>query len=123
MDRIRFIEHRGQQVLLVDFSDSTAEEMTAIADQIPDTTMGEPPGSLLLLADFSRAEFTRESFERVKVTAALNQPHLKRSAWVLTHNLPQAMYDSVQSFSAREIPTFATREEALDYLVSSDAQI
>jgi len=118
MERIRFIEHREQQILLVDFSDSTAEEMAVIADRIPDTTTGEPMGSLLLLADFSRAEFTRESFERVKITAALNQPHLKRSAWVLTDNLPKAMYDSVQSFSAREIPIFATREEALDYLVS-----
>ena len=48
----------------------------------------------------------------------MNQPHLKRSAWVLTDNLPKAMYDSVLSFSAREIPIFATREEALDYLVS-----
>jgi len=37
---------------------------------------------------------------------------------VLTENLPKAMYDSVRSFSAREIPTFASREEALEYLVS-----
>jgi hypothetical protein len=118
MDRIRFIEHRGQQVLLVDFSDSTPQEMEKIAGRIPDTTIGAPMGSLLLLADFSRAEFTRESFERVKVTAALNQPHLKRSAWVLTDNLPKALHDSVESFSSREIPIFATREEALDYLVS-----
>ena len=118
MDRIRFIEHREQQILLVDFSDFTAEEMAALADRIPGTTAGAPQGSLLLLADFSRAEFTRESFERVKITAALNQPHLKRSAWVLTDNLPKALYDSVQSFSSREIPIFATREEALEYLVS-----
>jgi|SRR5271167_233462 len=118
MDRIRFIEHREQRILLVDFSDSTPEEMADIADEVPETIKGEPLGSVLLLADFSRAEFTRESFERVKIAAALDQPHLKRSAWVLTDNLPKALHDSVQSFSSREIPSFATREEALDYLVS-----
>ena len=46
------------------------------------------------------------------------QTHLKRSAWVLTENLPKASYDSIRSFSARQIPTFATREEAMEYLVS-----
>ena len=47
----------------------------------------------------------------MKIAAALDQPHLKRSAWVLTENLPKAMYDSARSFSAREIPTFASREK------------
>ena len=118
MDRIRYIEHRGERVLLVDFSDCTPEEVSQVSDHVPETTQLEPPGTLLLLADFSRAQFSRESVEHVKIAAALNQPHLKRSAWVLTENLPKALYESVQNFSCRDIPTFATREEALEYLVS-----
>ncbi len=118
MDRIRFITHREQRVLLVDFTDCTAEEVAVIADWVPDTVRKEPLGSVRLLADFSRAQFTRESVERVKIAAALNRPHLKRSAWVLSENLPKALYDSIRSFSAREIPLFATREEALEHLVS-----
>jgi len=118
MDRVRFITHREQQILLVDFTDCTPEEVADVADQAPETVTREPLGSVLLLADFSRSQFTREAFEHVKITAALHRPHLKRSAWVLTENLPKALQDSVRSFSAREIPIFATREEALDYLVS-----
>jgi len=118
MDRIRFITHREQRVLLVDFTDCTPEEVAEVAEDVPGVATQEPLESVLLLADFSRAQFTREAFERVKITAALNRPHLKRSAWVLTENLPKALQDSVRSFSAREIPIFATREEALDYLVS-----
>jgi len=37
---------------------------------------------------------------------------------VLTENLPKALYDSIRSFSAREIPVFDSRDKALDYLVS-----
>jgi len=118
MDRIRYITHREQKILLLDFTDCTAEEVARISDQVPDTVKQHPLESLMLLADFSRAQFSRESLEHVKIAAALNQPHLKRSAWVLTQNLPKALYDSVLSFSAREIPTFATQEEALEYLVS-----
>lgn len=118
MDRIRFITYREQRILLVDSTDCTSEEVAVISDWVPDTTSREPLGSLLLLADFSRAQFTRESVERVKIAAALNRPHLKRSAWVLSENLPKALYDSIRSFSARDIPIFATREEALEHLVS-----
>lgn len=118
MDRVRFIAYREQRILLVDFTGCTPEEVAEIADEAPDTVTREPLGSVLLLADFSRSQFTREAFERVKITAALHRPHLKRSAWVLTKNLPKALQDSVRSFSAREIPIFATREEALEYLVS-----
>ena len=118
MDRIRLINHRGQQVLLVDCTDCTAVEVAELADRLPEVVTREPKGSVLLLGDFSRTEFTREAVEHVKVAAAFDQPHLKRSAWVLTENLPKALYDSIRSFSARQIPIFATRQEALDYLTS-----
>jgi len=118
MERIRFVTHREQRILLVDFSNCTPDEVEVIADWAPETVKQEPRGSLLLLADFSGAQFTRESVERVKIAAALNRPHLKRSAGVLTENLPKVLYDSIRSFSAREIPLFATRQEALDHLVS-----
>lgn len=118
MERIRFITHREQRILLVDFTDCTAEEVAVIAEWAPDVVTKEPLGSVALLADFSGSQFTKEALERIKITAAVHQPHLKRSAWVLTENLPKALQDSVRSFSARDIPIFATREEALDYLAS-----
>ena len=118
MDRIRFITHRGQRVLLFDVTDCAPDEMAVLADRIPDVVTQEPLGSVLLLADYSKARFTRESVEHVKIAAVFDRPHLKRAAWVLTENLPKALYDSIRTFSAREIPVFATREEALEYLVS-----
>jgi len=118
MDRMRFITHQGQRILLVDCTDCSPDEVAMIADLVPETITQEPLGSVLVLADFSRAQFTRESVERMKIAAVFDRPHLKRSAWVLTENLPKALYDSIRSFSGRQIPIFATREEAMDYLVS-----
>ena len=118
MERIRFITHRDQRILLVDVSDCTAEELASWADRVPDVVTREPLSSVLLLADFSRAQFTRDNVEHLKIAAVFDRPHLKKSAWVLSENLPKALYDSVRSFSGRQIPIFATQEEALDYLVS-----
>jgi len=117
MERIRFVTHRGQRILLVDYTHCTAREVAEIADKAPPIITQEPPGSVLLLADFTGAEFSRDTVEHVKVAAAIDKRHLKRDAWVLDHNLPKALYDSIRSFSTRELPIFPTREAAMNYLV------
>ncbi len=115
MDRIRFITHRGQRVLLVDFNKCGAKEVAEISDQVPATVTQEPPGSVLALADFTGAEFDREAVERIKIATAIDERFIKRAAWVLDQNLPKALYDSVRIFSGRDFPVFATRDEALDF--------
>ena len=80
----------------------------------------EPDGSVLLLADFSNSKVTREAVERVKIAAAIDRRHVKRSAWVFNGNIPKPVHDSVQAFSSREIPKFETREQAMEYLVSGN---
>lgn len=118
MDRIRFVTHREQRILLLDFTGCTAEEVAAIADRVPDIVTREPMGSLLTVADFTGAEFSRDAVERIKIAAALDRPHVRRSAWVGIDNLPKTLYDSIRTFSAREFPVFTTCEEAMNYLVS-----
>ncbi len=118
MERIQFVTHRGQRILLIDYTGCTAKEIAEIADQAPPIVTKEPAGSVLLLAVFTGAEITREAVEHIKVAAAIDKPHIKRDAWVLDDNLPKALYDSVRTFSTRELPIFATREAAMDYLVS-----
>jgi hypothetical protein len=46
-----------------------------------------------------------------------DRPHIKKSAWVGTENLPKVFYEHLKVFSQRDLPTFKTREEALDWLV------
>ena len=120
MERISFVTHRGQRILLIDYSNCTAAEIAEVADHAPPIITKEPPGSVLLLADFTGAEFTREAIEHFKVAAALDQPHIRRDAMVLDHNLPKALYDSVRAFTRREYPIFNTREEAMEYLVGQE---
>ena len=120
MDRVLFLTFRNHQVLLADCSDCTPDELAAVIDDVPRHVTKEPLGSVLLLADFSHSIFTKETVEHLKLAAVFDRPHLKKSAWVLTQNLDKTLYDSVRTFSGREIPTFETREEALVYLVDDE---
>jgi hypothetical protein len=118
MERLRFVTHCGQRVLLLDFTNCTPAEIAEISDRGPAVVTQEPIGSVRVVADFSGAAFDREAVEHIKIATAFDRAHIKRSAWVLTENLPKVLYDSVRQFSAREFPVFTTREEALDYVVS-----
>jgi len=115
-DRIRFIEHRGKQILFIDLSNCSAAEVKRISELVPKFVTTHPKGSLLLLADFSGAEFDRGTLTTMKEAAVFDRPHIKKSAWVGTENLPKIFYEHIKVFSQRELPTFKTREQALDWL-------
>ena len=112
---------RGIDVLLVDLSDCTPEQIAAASHLLPTYLAAQTRGSVLLLADFTGAKFDKTALEAMKQAAVFDRPHLKRSAWVGTESLPKVFYENIKSFSQRSLPTFKTREEALDWLVAEDA--
>jgi hypothetical protein len=116
-NRIRFVTHRDKRVLLVDCSKCTTEQLAELAALVPARVTAEPRGSVLLLADFTGSKIDKNSLERLKPALVFDRPHLKRSAWVGVENLPKVFYEHLKSFSQRDLPTFKTREEAMDWLV------
>lgn len=117
-DRIRYITHKGKQVLLVDCSNCSAKELEKMAHLVPGYVTSQPKGAVLLLADLSGAKFEKKIMDSVKQALVFDRPYLKRSAWVGTEGLPKVFYEHLKSFSQRDLPIFKTREEALDWLVS-----
>ena len=115
--RIRFINHRGKKILLVDFSSCSANEAEQIARRVPDIVTVQPRSSVLLLADFTGSSLDREAIRAMKETAVFDKPYIKKSAWIGTSNFPEEFRREIKSFSGRELPTFETREEALNWLV------
>ena len=119
-ERIRFITHRGKQVLLVDISNCTPAEMNQLSRLVPAYVAAEPRGSVLLLADFTGSKFDKAAFESLKQATVYDRPHIKRSAWVGTEALPKVFYENLKAFSQRDLPTFKTRDEALEWLVAEE---
>ena len=87
---------------------------------LPERLIKEPRGSVLLIADFTGAEFDRIAIDRVKESTVFDRPHLKRSAWVGIEKLPKVFYEHIKNFSQRDLPAFETREQAMDWLVSNE---
>ena len=121
MDRVRFMEHAGQRVLLIDYSGLSDEGVfLALIEERKKIVESEPPASLLTLTDVTNAHCTRNVLEAMKVAAVLDRPHLKRAAIVGTDSVfPHGTSDAMTSFTARHWTRVRTRDEALDWLAGS----
>ena len=119
-ERIRFVKHQGKAILLIDFSHCTAHEMLLMLDQVQQQVHRHPRNSLLTLADNTGAEINKAVATRIKEVLVFDRPYVKRSAWVGNDTLPKVYFENFKSFSQRDFPSFATREEAMDWLVSPD---
>jgi hypothetical protein len=117
-ERLRYIEHAGKRILLVDLTGCSPQQLVKCIDAVPQHITKQPEHSLLVLGDFTGTEFTKEVIEHLKIAAVFDRSHIMKAAWVLTENLHTVLMESIRAFSQRDIAVFPTREEALDYLVS-----
>jgi hypothetical protein len=117
-NRLHFVKHKGHAIYVIDFSNCAAKEILLLLDMVRADVARHPHGSLLALADFSGAHIDKEVATKAKQVLVLDRPYIKRSAWVGTESLPHVYYENFKSFSQRDLPTFNTREEAMEWLVT-----
>jgi hypothetical protein len=116
-DRIRFIEHHGKPILLLDFSQADAHQMQLLLEYVRITVAKHGHESLVTLADFTGAEVDHAVATKMKEVLTLDRPFVKKTGWIGSESIPHAFMENFHSFSQREIVTFKTREEAMDWLV------
>jgi hypothetical protein len=120
MDRVRFIDHEGHRILLLDYSNCTnSAEMLKMIEIRKAIAKAQRPASLLTLTDATGAKFNHDVLKKIKEAAALERPVIKRAAVVGIDTVSKAVIDAVRAFSGRRWANFNTREEALDWLVGA----
>jgi hypothetical protein len=120
-DRIRFIDHKGKRILLVDLSNCPVDQTEDVVRKVPDYITVQPLKSVLVLTDFTGANFNRDAVRAIKETAVFDKPFVKKSALVGIEGLAPSFYDELTSFSRRDMTIFKTRNAALDWLTSDSA--
>ena len=115
--RIRFSEHEGKRILLVDLSNCTPREAEETTRKVPDYVTEEPRGSVLILTNFAGGSFDKAALRAIKETAVFDKPFVKKSALIGTLSLPREFHDEMESFSRRDFAVFSNRDEALRWLV------
>lgn len=122
MERIRFIEHQGRRVVLLDFTGIAADPASALplVDQAKQFVARLPPdGSALILTDVRGSRYNAEVLQGLKSLAAHNKPYAARGAVVTDSGLHRVAIMAVAAFSGRDLRGFPMREAALDWLVGN----
>ena len=119
-NRIRFFEHEGKRILLVDLSHCTAREVEEVTRKVPDYVTAEPRRSVLILTNFAGSSFDTDALRAIKETAVFDKPFVKKSALIGTARLPREFHNQMQAFSRRDLPIFTSRGDALRWLVTGD---
>jgi hypothetical protein len=115
-EHIRFINHQGKQILLIDLSNCSSAEVEKIFRAVPEFVTTRRRGSVLILSDFRGASIDPEAIRIMQETAVFDKPYVKKSAWTGEENFLRGLCKNLGNFSRREFHVFQTREEALAWL-------
>ncbi|HEX6040066.1 hypothetical protein [Longimicrobium sp.] len=119
MERTRFIDHKGRQVLVLDYS-SVRDPEDAVREirHSMEVVARQPRGSLLVMTVVRDARYNAAVLQALKELATHNAPYVRASAVVGMGGLHRIAYQAVILFSKRNIKTFDTDADALDWLAS-----
>jgi hypothetical protein len=118
-DRVHFVEHRGQRILLFEFQDLTdpAESLREI-EKARAFVATHPPKSLRILTNVRNARYNGAVLQGMKELAKHDEPYVTASAVVGLSGLLRIAYTAVTAFSRRNIKVFDDETEALTWLAS-----
>jgi hypothetical protein len=118
MDRVRFIEHQGKRIVLLDFAGITDPDQGLAAVAEATRFIGAQPvgGGTLTLTDVTDTRYDRKIVEAFKEMTARNRPIVKAAAIVSNSSLHRAAIGMIALFSRRKLEVFDSRAQALDWL-------
>lgn len=118
MGRINFITYQGKTILFGDFTDlRPGKEFQELVDAAQKLIASRPPNSVLAMFDATNARFDMDVISRMKDFVHANTPYIHASAVVGIGGLMLVALNTLSNIRGRKFPVFATREEALEYLV------
>ena len=116
--RVRFLDHRGLRVVLLDFEGitETEEGLAAVAEAKGFVARLAPDGSACTMTDVRNTRYNKEIVEAFKALTVHNRPYMRAAAVISDSGLHRVAISMISVFSRRKLGVFATREEGLAYL-------
>lgn len=119
MERVKFIQHSGKEILLLDFSGCTAEDACGVIEQALPVIRTRPQQSLLTLTDVTNMRFDDRLSQKMKEFTAQNKPYVRAAAVVGVTGLKKILFDAVVIFSKRKFQAFDDLEKAKAWLIAN----
>ena len=117
MKRLHLIQHRGKEILYLDFSNCDVKEIFEVIEMAKKIIRVQQQNTVLTLSDVTGTHYNREVVQALKEFAHGNTPFVKAGAVIGIDGLKKILYDAVMKFTGRSLPAFDDVEKAKDWLV------
>jgi hypothetical protein len=118
MERVRFEQHQGKQILIVDVSNfDKVEESITVLTKAREVIGAQAPKSLLLITNVANSHYDPQAVDAIKKYSAFATPYLKASAVVGVGGIKRVVYQAIIRLTGRNIPNYETEAQAKDWLV------
>ncbi len=118
-ERVSFVNHKDQRVLLIDLSEANVTEISTVIEQSRLVIGQAQPQSLLTLTDVTNIVIRDVTTRQIVQFVIDNKPFVRAAAVVGVSGLARSILATTNLMTGRNIKPFDTREQALDWLVSS----
>jgi hypothetical protein len=120
MKPFEVITHKEKKIAILDLSDTTpAQAITLLREAQKKITL-MPLKSVRIFTDATNAAYNKESMEALKEFSLKAGPHIKASATTGQDGMRGVAKKAVETTVKREINSFKSRQEALDWLASKE---
>jgi hypothetical protein len=112
------VQHKEKNVILVDLANCSPQSTFSILDEAAEVIAKSAPKSALILTDSTNATYNTEVSTAMKNFSSKNTPYVKGSAVVGADAVRKVLVAAIRVATKRDIRTFDTREQAMDWRVS-----
>lgn len=116
MERVKFIHHKGAEILLLDFSHSQVLEIFPLLAGARNRIASRPHNSVLTLTNVTGTQVNDSITQQIKTFTLHNKPYVKAAAVVGAEGIKKVILGNVEFASRREFQVFETIEQAKDWL-------
>jgi hypothetical protein len=117
-DRVKFVQHNSVEILLIDWSEGTAEEILESIDTAKRLIASRPPNSVRTLTNVTGARLDRRVTDVLKDYVAHNKPYVLKGAVVGLNDLKTVVFNFVNRTTGRSLRAVGSIDEAKNWLAS-----
>jgi hypothetical protein len=117
-EHVRFIEHKGCSILMIDFQGCQPPEFLERIRYARSVIGRQPPGSTRTLTNVTKARFNNQVSEAMKEYTSHNKPYVRAAAVVGLSGLQEIVYNVIIKLTGRNIATFSDIAVAKDFLAN-----
>lgn len=120
MERTRFIDHKGHQIVLLDLHgiQDEAELLSEVAKARAFFAGRQPDGSLLTLTHTTGSAYSKAAVDELRELTAHNRPYVRAGAVVTDSQLHRMVITTLALVVRRNLKAFEDLEQAKDWLVT-----